>query len=43
MDEQFRREYEEGQRRLKEEEAAAHGEKMRDKKQAVAADELDVD
>ena len=34
---------EEGQRKLKEEEAAAHREKMRGKKQTVAADKLDVD
>ena len=43
MDEQFRREYEEGQRKLREEEAAAHEEKMRNKTRTVVADKLDVD
>ena len=43
MDEHFRREYEEGQRKLREEEAAAHREKMRKKTQTVGADTLDVE
>jgi hypothetical protein len=43
MDDQFRKEYEEGQRRAKEEEAAVHREKMRGKKATVATDKLDVD